>query len=65
MFSGFSDTSSSFPEDFSARVSLLDVKLQAAFAPETRFGEYFGRQAYQRPLVHWAKLEALGLRGLL
>ena len=65
MFSGFVDTSSVFPKDYTERVSALDARLQPAYAPETRLGGHFGSGDYNRPVGHWAKLEALATRGLI
>ncbi len=65
MFSGFVDASLDFPEDYQRRVELLDERVKAAYAAETRLSGHFGRNAYNRPLLHWAKLEALATRNYL
>lgn len=65
MFSGFVDTSSCFPGDYTQRVEELDASLQAAYAPETRLNKGLDRRIYTRPIVHWAKLEALSIRGFV
>ena len=65
LFSGFVDASSDFPKDYTHRVNGLDPRLQPAYAPETRLGGHFGSGDYNRPVGHWAKLEALATRGFI
>ncbi len=65
MFSGFVDESMAFPEDYSERVSQLDPQLVPAYAPDTRWSGHFGQDQYERPLTHWAKLEALLAQDLI
>lgn len=64
MFSGFADLSQRFPQDYAERVAGLSTALQAAYAPPSRFAERLGGRL-DRPLGHWAKLEALAARGLI
>ena len=65
LFSGFVDISSDFPKDYTQRVNALDQRLQPAYAPETRLGGHFDSGDYNRPVGHWAKLEALATRGFI
>ncbi len=63
MFSGFVDASLDFPKDYQQRVDKLDDRIKAAYATQARLGGNIGASSFVRPLAHWAKLDALAVRG--